>query len=209
MKQFGLTFLLTVLMSMVGAKASAYDIAVENADGRIIYYNYISDGLELEVTTRSESGKTYRGDFIIPEEVTYMNRTRKVTRIGKRACYDCDQLTSVTIPNSVKTIGKDAFYGCSGLTSMTIPNSVTTIEAGAFYGCYKLKKVIVKDIVAWCGIDFGWSATSNPLYYAQHLYSDENTEITNLDIPDGVTSIGEYNQEIKGKMNVEIIPVSA
>ena len=51
MKQFGLTFLLTVLMSMVGAKASAYDIAVENADGRIIYYNYISDGLELEVTT--------------------------------------------------------------------------------------------------------------------------------------------------------------
>lgn len=28
-------------------------------------------------------------------------------------------------------------------------------------------------------------------------------------IPDSVTTIGEYNQEIKGETNVEIIPVSA
>ena len=31
-------------MSMVGTKASAYDIAVENEDGVTIYYNYINDG---------------------------------------------------------------------------------------------------------------------------------------------------------------------
>ena len=33
--------------------------------------------------------------------------------------------------------------------------------------------------------------------------------LTSVTIPNSVTSIGEYNQEIKGKTNVEIIPVSA
>ena len=35
------------------------------------------------------------------------------------------------------------------------------------------------------------------------------TSLTSVTIPNSVTSIGEYNQEIKGKTNVEIIPVSA
>ena len=48
-KQSFITILLSVLMSMVGANALAYDIAVENADGVTIYYNYINDGKELEV----------------------------------------------------------------------------------------------------------------------------------------------------------------
>ena len=56
--------------------------------------------------------------------------------------------------------------------------------------CSGLKKVIVKDIAAWCGIKFDISY-SNPLYYAKHIYSDEDTEITNLIIPNSVTSIGE------------------
>ena len=30
------------------------------------------------------------------------------------------------------------------------------------------------------------------MYYAKHIYSDENTEITDLVIPNGVTSIGKY-----------------
>ena len=36
-------FLLSLLMSMFGASAFAYDIAVENADGVTIYYNYINE----------------------------------------------------------------------------------------------------------------------------------------------------------------------
>ena len=39
-KQIKLTILLTILMGLVGVKALAYDIAVQNANGITIYYEF-------------------------------------------------------------------------------------------------------------------------------------------------------------------------
>lgn len=309
MKKNKQAFLLIILMSMIGTKTFAHDIAVANADGKTIYYNYINDGLELEVTFQGSSYSAYneyREDISIPEEVTYMGRTRKVTSIGnnafreckylksvsipdnvtkigtsafylcsvlasveipnsvssigsnafcgcnalvsiniptnlttiedsafescfsltsltipsniisigqrsfmrctgltsvsisenvtsigKDAFHNCITLSSITIPNKVTTIGGQAFEGCDALTSVTIPSSVTNIGGQAFFFCNMLTKVIVEDIVSWCGITFE-DNSANPLYYAKHLYSDESTEITNLVIPNMVTSIGDF-----------------
>ncbi|WP_197018786.1 leucine-rich repeat protein, partial [Prevotella sp. P6B4] len=114
-----------------------------------------------------------------------------VSSIGVSTFEYCSGLTSITIPNSVMSIGKSAFKGCSELTSITIPNSVTSIGEYAFRECYKLNKVIINDIGAWCNVVFSGSY-SNPLEFARHLYSDENTEIADLVIPNGVTTIGNY-----------------
>ena len=165
-------------MILLPLVASAHDIEVKNADGVTIYYNYINNVTELEVTffgsNHYYSPNVYQGNVAIPEEVTYMNRTRKVTSIGEYAFCQCSGLTSVTIPNSVTSIGSSAFQLCSRLTSITIPNSVTSIGDYAFSGCYGLTSVTIPNSVTSIGKSaFGGCKG-----------------LTSVTIPNSVTSIG-------------------
>ena len=113
-----------------------------------------------------------------------------VTSIGFQAFYNCSLLKSVTIGNGVTSIGEWAFMGCNNLTSVTIPASVTSIEQCAFCNCSNLKSVHITDLAAWCKISF-YDYNSNPLYNAHDLYLN-GEKITDLVIPDGVTSIGSH-----------------
>ena len=119
MKQLKLTFMLTMLMSMVGAKTYAHDIEEKNADGVTIYYVWRNNKTELAVSYFYSYVKPdlngyfkYSGNVVIPESVTYDGNTYSVTSIGSNAFYECTGLTSITIPNSVTSIGDDAFYDC-------------------------------------------------------------------------------------------------
>ena len=169
--------LLLFAMILLPLVASAHDIVVQNADGVTIYYNYINDGTELAVTfcgsSYNDHSNEYQGNVAIPEEVTYMNRTRKVTSIGSYAFFDNSGLTSVTIPNSVTSIGSGVFRGCSGLTSITIPNSVTSLGGGAFGYCTGLTSITIPNSVT--------SIESQAFYRCSGL--------TSVTIPNSVTSI--------------------
>ncbi len=123
----------------------------------------------------------------------------------------CSSLLSVTIPEGVETIGDDAFYGCHSLANVVIPEGITTIGSSAFSGCYgisslslpkslksigyrafnngnQIEEVKLVDLAAWCNISLGDNYGSNPLAYAQHVYVNDK-EVTDLVIPEGVTSI--------------------
>ena len=57
---------------------------------------------------------------------------------------DCDELTSVTLPDELKRIGKNTFKQCNCLTTVTIPESVTEIEHNAFDKCQSLQVIYVR-----------------------------------------------------------------
>ena len=179
MKQLNITSLLVVLLSMIGFNASAHDIEVKNGDGVTIYYNYIND-TELSVTFRGSSSKTfydeYTGNVVIPESVTYDNKTYSVSNIGDEAFYRCSDLTSVTIPNSVMSIGSSAFSECSSLTSVTIGKIVISIGDWAFSGCSGLASITIPNSVKKIG-DYTFSGCSG---------------LTSVTIGNSVTSIGKY-----------------
>ena len=143
------------------------------------------------------------GNVVIPAKVYYNGTEYSVTNIASSAFASCTGLYNVVISEGVTEISSGAFYGCPFMGTITIPSSVQRICYDAFYCNYALTKVIISDIAAWCNINFDDNA--NPLCYAHHLYINENTEITNLTIPSGVTSIGAYAfHDCTGLTNVTI-----
>ncbi len=175
----------------------AYDIEVKNSDGITIYYNYINNKSELEVTYKDIYFKSYKGDVVIPESVTYMDKSYKVTCIGYRAFYDCNDLKNVSIPKTVTTFKKEAFFSCDGFSSFTIPNSVTTIGEKAFNSCKKLISIVIPNNVTSIG-DFAFESCKklSSVTFGNGLVSIgesafDKSGLTTVTIPDNVTSIGD------------------
>lgn len=121
---------------------------------------------------------------------TSIDIPNSVVSIGNSAFYECTSLKEVSLSENLTSIGSKAFYGCSALGSITIPGSVVSMKGQSFYGCDALKQVNIEDIGKWCAITFS-SASANPLYYVNSFYMD-NQLVTDLVIPDNVTSVSEY-----------------
>ena len=149
-------------------------------DGALITKLNMPEGM-TSIRNSAFSGCTGLTSISIPDSVT---------SIGYNAFEGCTGLTSITIGNGVTSIGGWAFEGCTGFTSITIPNSVTWIGNYAFEGCTGLTSVHIADLAKWCAIDFG-PGSANPLSCGHSLYLN-GALVTELKIPDGVTSIGEY-----------------
>lgn len=98
-----------------------------------IYYDIVN-GKAVVVT--GDVG--YSGDVVIPETVEYYGHYYVVDSIGSNAFDNCDELTSVRLPEGLKAIGENAFYSCSGLTSISFPSSLRHIDTYAFSGCSSL-----------------------------------------------------------------------
>ena len=137
--------------------------------------------LEIQEGTRGIGGLA----FYNHNEITTLTIPNSVTIIGSQAFQDCVSLTSVTMGESVQSIKTNAFYNCAGLTSITLPSTLESIGYESFYECTGLTSVyFTGDLDRWCNITF----EDNPLWYGHNLYVN-NELVENLVIPETVTAI--------------------
>lgn len=158
-----------------GAEAANYDISYVNGKLNVTG----SEVINTDDMFETEDGVLYQ---ILSDNTASLYSAQSV------------EADSYTIPSTVfvngkaytvTEIGESAFYSMENLISITIPNTVKAIRALAFACCSNLHSVSISDLAAWLNIDF----ESNPLTNASHLYVN-GEEINDLEIPDGVQSIG-------------------
>lgn len=94
------------------------------------------------------------------------------------------------IPANVTSIGNGAFNGCDNLKSLTISSKTTSIGEGVFSWCNNLNEVryIIYDDLAT------YIQKGHPAFYVNCgiKYYLKDQEITTLEIPSNVTSIGDF-----------------
>ena len=156
--------LFTFFLALVTVAAVADDLSSVLING--LYYDLNTESSTATVVAKP-SGK-YTGDITIPPSVEYNSETFSVTAIVN-AFYECADLTSVTLPNSVRSISDYSFYGCSSLESIvandkifahlpmsysgsyTIPEGIQTIAGNAFQRCANLESVTIPKSVTSMG----------------------------------------------------------
>lgn len=133
-------------------------------------------------------------DLFVPEELD----GHPVTAIGAYAFFECEGLTSVTLPEGITSIGISAFTWCDALTDIHIPDSVTSIGDAAFSWCESLTGVTIPDGVTSIGestflMCYSLTDVSLPGSIASiEKYAFSNcTSLTSIVLPEGLTSIAD------------------
>lgn len=80
--------------------------------------------------------KDFKGSAIVPTGVRH---------IDVNAFFYCNQLTSITLPDSLETIGLSAFADCRALREIALPETVTNIDMQAFRNCFALTNIIIRS----------------------------------------------------------------
>ena len=124
-------------------------------------------------------------EVVIPE----MINDKPVTKIVENAFKDCNDLTSITIPETITYIGTSAFWNCKNLDNIQMPDTYVEIKHGAF------------DSTKWYQSHRYESVT----YLGNMVYSCQGNLPREITIKDGTLGIGEsvfYIREDVKKINL-------
>lgn len=157
-----------------------------------IYQHNITSGFVLEDIGTIPFSCTELNDkaFYSCVNLKSCNLPNSLVSIGENAFKLCKSLECVEIPNSVISVGSSAFEDCEVLKSLAVGTGVESLGASAFYNCKNMETVNISDLASWCNIDF--DDYSNPLENMTASVYLNNNLITNIVIPDGITSIKSY-----------------
>ena len=148
--------------------------------------------------------------------VTTVDLPTSLTKLGAYCFYNCSSLENIDLPEGLQKLEGYSFYGCESLTSIVIPEGVTEItESRVFSSCNSLTDIFlpatleeitgswmfeaptcITDIYfagtlsQWLNIQFNYYHSA-PMQSPCNLYIN-GEKLTNLIIPDDVTSIPNY-----------------
>ena len=120
-----------------------------------------TEGLEFTLNEDGESyslkgiGTATGTKIVIPAAY----EGKPVTRIKPMALINNQELTSVTLPESVTSIEFHAFSGCTGLTSITLSEGLTSIRVAAFADCTGLTSITFPKSLTDIGNSAFWGCT--------------------------------------------------
>ena len=189
-----------IAVSLEGANSATFKVNVTDDSEEVTLNDNVLDQLyELGIIAKSSADKWELIEANIPAIFTYNGQKYKITSIGDYAFDDCENLTTVTIPESVTSIGDYAFDDCSSLTSVTIPKGVTSIGDSAFCECSSLESITIPESVTSIGDDaFEDCSSLTSVTIPKGVTSigdgifNNCYSLTSVTIPDNVTSIGDY-----------------
>ena len=130
----------------------------------------------------------------------------EIVRLGKYAIikkfrgFDEDE---IVIPNQIdglpiKVIGANAFVNCTGIKKVTILEGIETIRNGAFYNCTALREVILPSSLKRLGT----------LEYDSLGGVFENCALEKVDLPEGITWLGDSAFKFCNKLKTINLPDS-
>ncbi|MDE6513224.1 MAG: leucine-rich repeat domain-containing protein [Muribaculaceae bacterium] len=184
-----------LLLLFIGAQLALTTLARDfeyTYEGQTLTYSIISEALKNCRVVPGSNTAGLTGDITIPDQIQDGEKTYKVTHIGKKAFYQCSNLTSVTMPATITTIEDHAFEGCTAMTRADIPAAVTKIGYCAFSYCSSLVSATLPE----------------------HLTIIENctfegcSSLESIVIPPNVTEIGSCAFMYCSKLNSVTLPAS-
>lgn len=113
-----------------------------NSLENVYYEGSLEDWCSINFETYQANPMYYAEHFFIKDqndeyyEVTNIELNDTITEIKLAQFYGFDNVTSITIPNSVVSFGQYAFEGCNSLESLTIPfagESISSAEGSLGY----------------------------------------------------------------------------
>lgn len=132
--------------------------------------------------------------YIIDSDLeTYLQSNHPIfyeIKCGIKYYLNDQEITTLEIPSGITSIGDGVFLSSNNLTNLTLSSKITSAGKYAFNNCSNLKDIryyIYDDLATYI-------QKGHPAFYVNcgFKYYWNNQEITTLEIPTSVTSIGNH-----------------
>lgn len=195
-------FTLTAKAQETTALLSSEDFAYEVLeDGTLCLTEYLGEDTDVLIPSEiDEKTVSVLGDelFWYREELTSVTLPESLEHIGARVFQSCTSLNKIVLPDTVMEIGDACFLDCTGLTEVNIPSNLSYVGAFAFDNTPWLTQfdgcssIIFGGKVFYKYLDDEDSVVIPKDVLGISGNAFENKSLGFVEIPDSVAFIGDY-----------------